>query len=87
MELSSLNPQNFSLKKFLIFFPKKPALKKFLIFSQECPEFSGNGNPPPKNPYISGNGNPKIAFYITGNGTFWPQPQRFFPEKTSYIFF
>ena len=33
--LSRLSSQNFSLKKFLIFFPKKPALKKFLIFSQK----------------------------------------------------
>ena len=33
--LSGLSPQNFSLKKFLIFFSKKPDLKKFLIFSQK----------------------------------------------------
>ena len=33
--LSSLSSQNFSLKKFLIFFLKKAHLKKFLIFSQK----------------------------------------------------
>ena len=31
--LSSLITQKFSLKKFVIFFLKKPALKRFLIFS------------------------------------------------------
>ena len=34
---SGLNPQNLSLKKFFIFFPKKPFLKKFLILSQKIP--------------------------------------------------
>ena len=43
--LFSLSPQNFSIKKFLIFFPKKSTLKKFLIFSQKSRQFSGNGNP------------------------------------------
>ena len=32
--LFGLNPQNFFLKKILIFY-KKPALKRFLIFSQK----------------------------------------------------
>ena len=43
--LFSLSPQNFSIKKFLIFFPKKSTLKKFLTFSQKSPQFSGNRNP------------------------------------------
>ena len=33
--LFSLSPRNVFPKKFLTFFPKKPALKKFLIFSQK----------------------------------------------------
>ena len=33
--LSSLSPQNFSLKNFVYFFLKKPNLKKLLIFSQK----------------------------------------------------
>ena len=33
--LSSLSPQNFSLKKFLTFFLKKSTLKKIIIFSQK----------------------------------------------------
>ena len=33
--LSGLSPQKISLKKFLIFFPKKPALKIFIVFSQK----------------------------------------------------
>ena len=33
--LFGLNPQNFSLKKFLIFFPKTNCSEKFLIFSQK----------------------------------------------------
>ena len=49
MELPSalfrLGPKNFSLKNFLIYFPKKSAPKKFLIFSQKSPKFSGNRNP------------------------------------------
>ena len=34
MELSSHSPQNYSLKKFLILFPKKSTLKKVLIFQK-----------------------------------------------------
>ena len=37
--------QKFSLKKFLLFFPKKPALKKFLIFSQKAFNFLGTETP------------------------------------------
>ena len=41
--LSGLSPQNFILKKILIFFPKKTALEQFLIFSQKTPPyFAGN---------------------------------------------
>ena len=50
--LSSLSPQNLSLKNVLHFFLKKPALKKFFIFS-------GNGKYKIKNPCISGNGSPE----------------------------
>ena len=35
VKISDLSPQNFYLKKLLVFFPKKHALKKFLIFSQK----------------------------------------------------
>ena len=31
--LSGLSPHNFSLKRFFIFFPKKPAVKKFVTVS------------------------------------------------------
>ena len=61
-------PLKFSLKKFLIFFPKKSASKKFLIFSQKSPSFCGNWNPEKififqerKFSYISGDG---IFFYF-----------------------
>ena len=37
--LSSFVPKFFSLKKFPIFSPKKPALKKFLKISQKAPNF------------------------------------------------
>ena len=42
-----LSPQNFSLKPFLIFFPKKPCSEKISdIFSKEGFSYiSGNSNP------------------------------------------
>ena len=60
--LSGLNSQNFSLKTFLTFFPKKKtALKNFLIF----PEMEPRTLNPPK------------ILYISGNGTFQFTPRKF----------
>ena len=90
MELSGLSPQNFSLKKFLIFFPKKSLWKNFLYFWKwNFAFFSPSSNNKKihsgKISHISGNGNTKKKSYISLKGKLFLCFMKQRPQKISYI--